>query len=124
MFELETSGSWSRTQAWLDRLLNSDIYRKLDRFGEIGLEALAANTPIDTGTTAASWAYIITKTGTGYRITWYNTNDVEGSNIAILLQYGHGTGTGGYVSGTDYVNPAMAPIFEEVVTMIRKEVQA
>lgn len=84
----------------------------LDKYGRAGCEALASITPVDTGETAHSWEYEINKTNTGYTITWNNTHVNKGVNIAIILQYGHGTGTGGYVEGVDYINPALRPVFQ------------
>jgi len=123
MLNVKTSGTWSKTEAWLDRLLNGDIYRILDRYGQIGVDALALATPSDTGETARGWSYSITNNGKQYQIDWYNTNVVDGVPIAVILQYGHGTGTGGYVAGTDYINPAVEDVFEQILADLTKEVR-
>lgn len=100
-----------------------DIYKSLDVFARRGVAALAAATPEKTGATADSWDYEITKSGATYTIAWTNSHlDSEGTPIAILLQYGHGTGTGGYVQGRDYINPAIAPIFDEIAASVWQEV--
>jgi len=84
---------------------------------------LASVTPSDTGLTAASWGYIITAKKDSVSIIWTNSNVTEnGTPIAILLQYGHGTGTGGYVQGTDYINPAIKPIFDEIEKGVWQEI--
>ena len=123
MFEVKTSGTWSKTEAWLDRLLNGDIYAALDRYGQLGVSALAANTPSDTGETARGWAYTVSNNGKHYVIEWYNTHVIDGVPIAVILQYGHGTGTGGYVTGTDYINPAIEPVFDQILDDLIKEVK-
>lgn len=109
-----SSGSFDKTEAWLRKLANGDIFAQLDRFGQQGVAALSAATPVDSGETAMSWTYEIIQDSTSYSIVWGNTNVVNGRPIAILLQYGHGTGTGGYVQGRDYINPAMRPIFDQM----------
>lgn len=93
----------------------------LDKYGQEGVMALQENTPKETGLTASSWYYEIVKTNTGYSIQWKNSNIQNGVPIAIILQYGHATGTGGYVEGTDYINPAIGPIFERIAKNAWKE---
>lgn len=95
----------------------------LDKFGMEGVEALSANTPIDTGYTASEWDYRIVEDGDTVRIEWLNHHVVDGVSIAVILQYGHGTGTGGYVEGRDYINPAIRPIFDRIVENVWKEVK-
>lgn len=94
----------------------------LDRYGKVGVEALRRATPVDSGLTANSWGYRIVKMGAGSRIEWYNTNVNDRTVIAVLIQYGHGTGTGGYVEGRDYVNPAMRRVFDQLAEEVWKEV--
>lgn len=91
----------------------------------MGVAALEQATPKETGETAISWKYRIVRGKTFIRIEWYNTHlDVNGTMIAVLIQYGHGTGTGGYVVGRDYINPAMRPLFDKFVIDIWKKVSA
>lgn len=98
---------------------DGDLFKDLDRFGRMGVDALASATPLDTGETASSWGYKVTNTKSSAGIQWYNTND----KVAILLQYGHGTGTGGYVQGKDYINPAIQPIFDKIADDVWKKVK-
>jgi len=104
------------------RMSKFEIRNILNKYGDKGVAALAAATPKDTGLTASSWEYQVSKTGTGYSITWNNTNVNNGVNIALILQLGHGTGTGGYVQGVDYINPALASIFEQLADEAWQEV--
>lgn len=116
-------GDFRRTSDFLKRAnrLNLDVI--LNQYGQEGVEALRAATPKDTGTTANSWSYVVHK-GTGsITITWSNSNIVDGVPIAVILQYGHGTRNGGYVQGTDYINPAMKPIFDKIAKRAWKEVK-
>ena len=98
--------------------------RHLEKYAKRGLEALQSNTPVDTGLTRDSWGYEISFTNSYVSIIWTNTNVVDGVPIAIILQYGHATGTGGYVQGRDYINPAIQPIFDEMAEDIWKEVKS
>lgn len=116
-------GDFRRTSDSLKRAnrLNLDVI--LNQYGQEGVEALRAATPKDTGTTANSWSYVVHK-GTGsITITWSNSNIVDGVPIAVILQYGHGTRNGGYVQGTDYINPAMKPIFDKIAQRAWEEVK-
>lgn len=114
MIRTEVRGDYSKTEGFLKRVLSKDLRSVLERFGKEGVSALSSATPYSTGKTASSWDYKIEKTGYGYEISWANSNTNNGVNIAVILQYGHGTGTGGYVQGMDYINPAMRPIFDRI----------
>lgn len=122
LISVTTSGSFKGFEHFIDKILHGRIFSKLDEAGKLGVEALSRATPVDTGLTAASWDYVIRKDGGGYTIDWVNTNENENVVIAILIQYGHGTGTGGYVIGTDYINPAMESIFQQIADDVWKEV--
>ena len=88
----------------------------------MGVTALASATPVESGLTASSWSYEVVGNQQNFTITWTNSHVVEGANIAILLQYGHGTGTGGYVQGRDYINPAIIPVFDKIRDELFREV--
>ena len=115
-------GSFQNVEKFFNRIRGKEYLNVLNRYGQAGVEALSASTPTDSGMTARSWYYTIDHSGTTTTISWGNSNVHEGANIAILLQYGHGTGTGGYVRGFDYINPAMRPIFEKLAAEVWKEV--
>ena len=120
MFEL--SGSFDKTDRFLTKMSRGDLYKGLEGWARDGVAALAAATPVETGLTASSWTYEIERSSGGAKISWLNTHDNGGVNIAIILQYGHGTGTGGYVAGRDYINPAIKPIFDKIAEGVWKEV--
>lgn len=122
MIRVLSSGSTKDTSSFLNRILNGDIYQDLDRYGKMGVNALASATPKDTGRTANSWTYRISRSRGRTTIAWENTHTNKGTNIAIILQYGHGTGTGGYVAGYDYINPAIRPIFDQISTSVWEKV--
>lgn len=117
-------GNFNRTEKFLNAMIGRSYLNILDQYGQLGVQALADATPVRTGKTAASWTYEIERTPERTTISWLNTNENQGVNIAVILQYGHGTGTGGYVQGIDYINPAMRPIFENIAAQAWKEVTA
>lgn len=112
------------TDALLKRFVESEISSILDQFGQKAVNALSAATPKDSGTTASSWSYKKVQTGSGEALEFHNSNVNDGVNIAVILQLGHGTGTGGYVVGIDYINPAVASVFAEIVDAILKEINS
>jgi hypothetical protein len=125
MISLTSKGDWGSTIKQLKRMATGqDQYANLDKYGKAGVAALARATPVDTGLTADSWKDKIVRTRGRPGIEWYNTNVVNGTSVAILIQYGHGTGTGGYVRGKDYINPAMRPVFDQIVSQFFKEVSS
>lgn len=115
-------GNLKKTRKFLERTAKEDYLKNLDKYGQEGVNALSLATPVDTGKTAASWDYRIEKTSTGIKLVWTNSNVNKGVNIAIILQYGHGTRNGGYVQGKDYINPAIRPIFDKIADDAWKEV--
>lgn len=115
-------GNFNKIEKFLNKVSNRSYLNVLDRYGQMGVEALAASTPIDSGETAKSWTYEIERGRGTTTISWLNTNENKGVNIAVILQYGHGTGTGGYVQGRDYINPAMRPVFDKIAEEAWREV--
>lgn len=122
MFSLTSKGSFKKTEDFLHAVVHGDIFSALEHFGQEGVSALRAATPIDSGETANSWTYEIKQDSGSYSIIWSNTHVEAGRPIAILLQMGHGTRTGGYVRGRDYINPAMQPIFDRMAAEAWKKV--
>lgn len=122
MISVTHKGDFSKTEKLLARLKQKDMYKRLDECCREGVIALERATPVESGKTAASWSYEIRMTGEEVTIHWTNSNVVNGFNVAIGLQYGHGTGTGGYVQGVDYINPAMKPIFDKIAEDVWREV--
>ena len=122
MFYMESHGDWSKTFKFLHKASNLKIKRILDKYGQMGVEALQDATPVRTGLTAQSWSYSLSEGGERYEIQFSNSNVNKGVNIALIIQLGHGTGTGGYVSGIDYINPAIEPVFKEMADAVFKEV--
>ena len=117
-----THGDLKKTDTFLRKLLHKDLTTILHRYGKRGVEALSAATPVDTGKTASSWDYTVTETKDSAIITWTNSNVNQGVPIALLIQYGHGTPTGGYVKGRDYIKPAIQPVLDELADALWKEV--
>lgn len=122
MITFTHKGNFSRTNRFLEKALNVVKLGELDKYGRLGVDALAKATPVDTGRTAESWKYQITRSHGSATISWYNTNENEGVNIAVILQYGHGTRNGGFVRGRDYINPAIQPVFDQIAESAWKEI--
>ena len=122
MIKFENKGDFSKTTNFLTNLKRSKLVKDLDKFGRKGVEALKSMTPINTGLTANSWYYEIIEENNVTKINFCNSNIQNGVPIAIILQYGHGTRNGGWVEGRDYINPAIQPIFDDIVNNAWKEV--
>lgn len=124
MFEISATGDFAKSLAYLEKLSRVDFFGALDKAGSRGVSALRAATPVDSSVTANSWSYEVSKSRDGAEIRWTNSHVEDGVPIAIILQYGHGTGTGGYVAGRDYINPALAPIFDSIAEDVWKVVRS
>lgn len=122
MLTLTVKGDWSKSFDFLQKASDMQIQSILEKFGARGVEALSSATPKRTGLTASSWSYSVNKTGKGWEVNWDNSNVNQGVNIALIIQEGHGTGTGGYVSGIDYINPALTPVFNQLADEAFREV--
>lgn len=114
MFSILHKGNFDKTDAFLKLASSGEYLTKLNALGERGVMELAAATPILTGETAGSWRYEVKRTSNSLSITWLNDVYAGSAPLSILLQYGHGTRQGGYVSGIDYINPAMKPVFDAI----------
>lgn len=115
-------GDFKKLTNFLEKTKSIVSVSMLDKYGKKGVEALAAATPKDSGLTASSWEYeIFIKNGVA-KISFTNTNIQNGVPIAIILQYGHGTKNGGWVQGRDYINPAVQPVFDEILNEVWREV--
>lgn len=116
------SGDFRNLERFIKNAERGEYLKVLERFGRMGVDALSAATPVESGVTASSWSYDIVERNGSAEIDFNNANVNKGVNIAIILQYGHGTGTGGYVQGIDYINPALRPVFEQIANAAWKEV--
>ena len=122
MISFRQKGDFSKLNRYLEKAKAAARLSILDKYGREGVAALASATPTDTGKTASSWFYEISHDKGSATITFSNSNINKGVPIAIILQYGHGTGTGGWVEGRDYINPAIQPIFDKIANEAWKEV--
>ena len=124
-FSMEASGNFDKTLSWIEKMrARKNIPAILNKYGSAGVAALRSATPVQSGATAASWGYTVTKTGGGYQIAWTNSNINNGVPIALIIQTGHGTGTGGWVQGRDYINPAVGPIMDRIAKAIELELRS
>lgn len=122
MFGVDSKGDFKNTERFLKKMSNLEINAALQTLAKRGVQALAYGTPKDSGLAAASWGYEITRSKRSSTITWTNSDVENGFPVAIMLQYGYATGTGGYVRGRDYINPAIQPIFDEIADELWKVV--
>ena len=122
MVTFKHRGNFNNLEKFLNKVRGSTYLNMLNKYGEAGVKALADATPVDSGKTAECWTFEISRTQNRTTLSWLNTNVNEGVNIAVILQYGHGTGTGGYVEGRDYINPAIRPVFDKIAEEAWREV--
>lgn len=122
MIRIESKGSTAKVEAYIKRVQNGSVFQRLERFGQEGVDALSKATPVDSGLSANSWEYEIVRKNGKYTITWFNRNSNDGVPVIILIQYGHATGSGGWVEGRDFINPVILPLFERIANDVWKEV--
>jgi hypothetical protein len=123
MISFEQKGDFSKTEQFLNRMKKKEMFKNLSIYGQRGVDALRKATPKNTGLTADSWRYEIKINKNDVRIIWSNVNIQNGVPIAVILQYGHATGMGGYIQGIDYINPAIKPIFDDISEKVWKEMK-
>jgi hypothetical protein len=122
MISFTSSGSFKKMESFLGRSSKVDILGIMNSCGQRGVIALSSATPVDSGKAKSSWSYKATRRGSVYSLAWYNSDTENGFPVVIMLQYGYGTGTGGFVEGRDYINPAIRPIFDDLSHKIWKAV--
>ncbi|MCF8018195.1 MAG: phage portal protein [Vallitaleaceae bacterium] len=121
MITFKHRGDFKNTEKLLKSYNKNRHIQILEKYGQLGVDALSEATPIDSGVTKLSWEYKIS-TSNGYRVTWNNTNTVDGIPVVILIQYGHGTSNGAFIQGRDFIKPAMKPIFDKLADELWREV--
>jgi len=121
MIKFKQKGDFKKATTFFTNSIKKNYSEILEKYGKLGVEALKKATPVDTGKTSESWYYKVESYASGLRIVWSNSNVNKGVPIAVVIQYGHGTGTGGWVEGRDYINPALQPIFETLAEELWKE---
>lgn len=123
MINVTVWGDFNKTVGFLTRLFKGEQFSDMDRYGQMGVDALTRDTPVNTGETAASWYYKIVGGDKNPGIEWHNHNlDTQGTPVVILIQYGHATGTGGHVIGNDFINPAMHEVFDTIAKAVWEKV--
>lgn len=124
MITFRQQGDFSNLSKMLEKMREGVDLGILDKYGRAGVAALRAATPVDTGLTADSWGYEITRKKGSVSIVFTNANVQKGIPIAIILQYGHATGNGGWVEGRDYINPAIRSVFDKLADSAWEEVSS
>jgi hypothetical protein len=123
MIRIKQKGSFNNTYKYLQKAKTIDLDEVLNRYGKLGVDALTLHTPSDSGETSLSWYYVIEKSSKGSTLKFCNSNTHSGANVAILIQYGYATKSGYRVEGRDYINPALEPIYESMVSEIEGKVR-
>ena len=124
MFSVSSQGSFKNTMSFLQTVQKLPLEQIVAPYVQMGVDALNAATPWDTGLAAGSWGSVIERKGGKLLISWTNHDVENGFPVAIMLQYGYGTGTGGYVAGRDYINPAIKPVFDQISEAVWKAVKS
>lgn len=122
MFSFSSQGDFGKTLKFLAQVQKMDLGALCEAQAQKGVAALIASTPRDTGIAANSWGYKIIRSKGSVMIGWTNSDVENGFPVALMIQYGHGTGTGGYIQGRDYINPAMRPVFDQIAETVWKAV--
>lgn len=122
MIVFRHKGDFSKATKYFEKVKEASRLKILDKYGRAGVAALSSATPVNSGLTAGSWSYEVSRQNGLLTLSFSNSNVNKGVNIAIILQMGHGTGTGGWVQGRDYINPAIQPLFDQIVEEAWKEV--
>ena len=120
--KFKQKGDFRNTERFLRKAHHIKYKSILDKYGQLGVEALMVATPRDSGLTSVSWGYVIEQENDKSTIIWTNSHMADSISVALLIQYGHATGNGGYVRGLDYINPTMRSIFEDMANEAWKEV--
>lgn len=123
MITVESKGSFKNIDRFLEKMSKRDILTALRAYGQDGVYALSKATPVDTGLAASSWSYQVSKKRGRYTLSWHNTNIENGIPVVILIQYGHGTRSGSWVEGVDFINPVIQPLFDRIASEIWEEVK-
>jgi hypothetical protein len=122
LITITEKGSFKNTEKYLSKLSKLELSGILNKYGTLGMNALSNATPADSGLAAGSWYYTVVSRKGYYSIRWHNSDVENGFPVAVMIQYGHGTGTGGYVQGRDYIMPAIRPIFDQIAEEAWREV--
>lgn len=118
-----SDGTYKRTKKLLHNLRHVSIPIILSKYGQMGVDALSYNTPVDTSETANSWNYEINVEENRYEIIWTNDKVTpEGTPIVLLLEYGHATKNGGYIEGHEFIDDAIKPVFDDMVETLWFEI--
>ena len=123
MITVKHKGNFNHFESFCNRMLKRDYLNVLSYYADLGVEALKAATPTDSGKTADGWDYEIISESKKTTLYFTNSHEENGVNVAILLIYGHGTRGGGYVEGIDFVSPALRPVFQDLADAMWKEVR-
>jgi hypothetical protein len=124
MIRFKKVPKFGKTVGYLEKLTKYDVRPLLHQMGKMGMEHLRQTTPVDTGETASGWGYKIKGNKKRYKLVWTNNVVVGRAPLVLLLQYGHATKSGYFLSGRDFINPALLPIYETLLEKLGQEVSS
>jgi hypothetical protein len=118
----DSKGDFGEISKWLDNVSKRSPSAALNQIAREGERSLSNNTPRDTGATASGWKGEVTAKGTTSEVAWVNTAHPDaGVNVAVIIEQGHGTGTGGYVPPRPYIQKAMDSVWSNAGDKIAEE---
>lgn len=122
MIKIVQRGNFSKLKDFLTRSRRKARIGELaEQFADACVEELKKVTPKDSGLTAESWDYELEVTNKMTTITFINRNIQNGMNVALLIEFGHGTPSGVWVEGREYIDPVIQKRYLQVIDNKWKE---
>ena len=113
------SGDFKDLDSYLKRVIkkSSDKQQAVELATSI-VDRLRQDTPKRSGLTADSWDFKISSSSKGIVIEILNNNNNGPINIAKIIHFGHGTGTGGYVPPQPYIVSSIDAVYNKKINSI------
>ena len=117
--KITESGDFKDLESYLKRVIkkSSDKQQAVELATSI-VDRLRQDTPKRSGLTAASWDFKISSSSKGIVIEILNNNNNGTINIAKIIHFGHGTGTGGYVPPQPYIVSSIDAVYNKKINSI------
>lgn len=123
MIKIKQKGNFENLDKFLKKSLKIIKIDNIVPIAEECMQKLKEATPKDSGLTADSWSYEITNTQYKKILTIYNSNVVNGVNIAFVIDVGHISNGGHWVEGKDYIEPEVLGAFNKILNNTWKELK-
>ena len=117
--KITESGDFKDLDSYLKRVIkkSSDKQQAVELATSI-VDRLRQDTPKRSGLTADSWDFKISSSSKGIVIEILNNNNNGPINIAKIIHFGHGTGTGGYVPPQPYIVSSIDTVYNKKINSI------